>query len=72
VKREPSAAKKPEWGADAVLDGYAEWIEGALRKEIGEGDLLIWLGDHRWLVIGTEGAPDLFMVEINRAEVLKP
>lgn len=57
--------------SDPVFDGYREWVNDALFKAKAEGDLILWLGEGRWL-IASEEATDLFVVEINRAEIVRP
>lgn len=54
---------------DPILSAYGEWLNELLfRAELGEGEFLMWLGESRWALCAPEG-PEVFLIEMKRAEV---
>jgi hypothetical protein len=54
---------------DRALSDYRDWLNETLFGNKAESDYIIWLGDGRWQVGSYEEPGDVFLVEINRAQV---
>jgi hypothetical protein len=54
---------------DTVFRAYSEWLNDALfAASIGAHETLVWLEDGRWVLLAPEG-PDVWLIELHRAEV---
>ena len=54
-------------GSDKVLNGYSEWLNEQLFLNKGQDDVILWLGDDRWLLTSNLDPGHLFVVSLKRA-----
>lgn len=53
--------------SDRILDGYSEWLNDALYDHKAEEDVILWLGDHRWMIASNLDPGEVFVISIKKA-----